>query len=77
VAIYRIAYEGWNQGAGDGRDDQRRLGFHPMWQNLRRYIDAAGRRRHQGAGGEAGTLAIVARPTPNVGGPRFPRTLLL
>jgi protein tyrosine/serine phosphatase len=38
VAIYRIAYEGWTKAQATDEMINGGFGFHPMWQNLRRYI---------------------------------------
>jgi protein tyrosine/serine phosphatase len=40
VAIYRIAYEGWTKAQATDEMVKGGFGFHPMWQNLIRYIDA-------------------------------------
>jgi hypothetical protein len=39
VAIYRIAYEGWTKAQATDEMINGGFGFHPMWQNLLRYID--------------------------------------
>ena len=39
VAIYRIAFEGWTKAQATDEMINGGFGFHPMWQNLRRYID--------------------------------------
>jgi hypothetical protein len=39
VAIYRIAYEGWSKTEATDEMINGGFGFHPMWQNLLRYID--------------------------------------
>jgi len=39
VAIYRIAYEGWTKAQATDEMINGGFGFHPMWQNLRRYIE--------------------------------------
>ena len=39
VAIYRIAYEGWTKKQATDEMIKGGFGFHPMWQNLLRYID--------------------------------------
>jgi protein tyrosine/serine phosphatase len=38
VAIYRIAYEGWTKTQATDEMINGGFGFHPMWQNLLRYI---------------------------------------
>jgi len=40
VAIYRIAYEGWTKAQALDEMVNGGFGFHPLWQNLRRYIEA-------------------------------------
>jgi len=40
VAIYRIAYEGWTKAQAIDEMINGGFGFHPMWQNLLRYIEA-------------------------------------
>jgi protein tyrosine/serine phosphatase len=40
VAIYRIAFEGWTKAQATDEMINGGFGFHPMWQNLRRYIEA-------------------------------------
>ena len=40
VAIYRIAYEGWTKAQATDEMINGGFGFHPMWQNLLRYIEA-------------------------------------
>jgi len=40
VAIYRIAYEGWTKARATDEMINGGFGFHPMWQNLLRYIEA-------------------------------------
>ncbi len=39
VAIYRIAYEGWTKAQAVDEMVNGGFGFHPMWQNLLRYIE--------------------------------------
>ena len=39
VAIYRIAYEGWSKTQAMDEMINGGFGFHPMWQNLLRYIE--------------------------------------
>lgn len=39
VAIYRMAYEGWTKAQATDEMIHGGFGFHPMWQNLLRYID--------------------------------------
>lgn len=39
VAIYRIAYQGWSKAQAKEEMVKGGFGFHPMWQNLLRYID--------------------------------------
>ncbi|MFH0780425.1 MAG: protein-tyrosine phosphatase family protein [Pseudomonadota bacterium] len=39
VAIYRIAYEGWTKAEATNEMVKGGFGFHPMWQNLLRYIE--------------------------------------
>lgn len=39
VAIYRVAYEGWSKAQAKEEMVKGGFGFHPMWQNLLRYID--------------------------------------
>jgi protein tyrosine/serine phosphatase len=39
VAIYRIAYQGWSKQQATDEMVNGGFGFHPMWQNLLRYID--------------------------------------
>ena len=39
VAIYRIAYEGWSKEEATNEMINGGYGFHPMWQNLLRYIE--------------------------------------
>lgn len=39
VAIYRIAYEGWTKAQATDEMINGGFGFHPMWQNLLRYIE--------------------------------------
>lgn len=39
VAIYRIAFEGWTKTQATDEMINGGFGFHPMWQNLIRYID--------------------------------------
>ena len=39
VAIYRIAYEGWTKTQATDEMINGGFGYHPMWQNLRRYIE--------------------------------------
>lgn len=39
VAIYRIAYEGWSKTQATDEMVNGGFGYHPMWQNLRRYIE--------------------------------------
>jgi len=40
VAIYRIAFEGWTKAQATDEMINGGFGFHPMWQNLLRYIEA-------------------------------------
>jgi protein tyrosine/serine phosphatase len=40
VAIYRIALEGWTKEQAVDEMINGGFGFHPLWQNLRRYIEA-------------------------------------
>lgn len=40
VAIYRIAYQGWSKQQAIDEMLHGGYGFHPMWQNLVRYINA-------------------------------------
>jgi hypothetical protein len=40
VAIYRIAVEGWTKAQATDEMIHGGFGFHPMWQNLVRYIEA-------------------------------------
>lgn len=40
VAIYRIAVEGWTKAQATDEMVNGGFGFHPMWQNLLRYIEA-------------------------------------
>jgi protein tyrosine/serine phosphatase len=40
VAIYRIAFEGWTKAQAVDEMVNGGFGFHPLWQNLRRYIEA-------------------------------------
>jgi hypothetical protein len=40
VAIYRIAVDGWTKAQATDEMINGGFGFHPMWQNLVRYIDA-------------------------------------
>ena len=40
VAIYRIAYEGWTKAQATDEMVNGGFGFHPLWQNLLRYIEA-------------------------------------
>ena len=39
VAIYRIAYEGWTKKQATDEMVNGCFGYHPIWQNLLRYID--------------------------------------
>jgi len=39
VAIYRIAYEGWSKAQATDEMVNGGFGFHPIWQNLLRYIN--------------------------------------
>ena len=39
VAIYRIAVEGWSKAEAIDEMVNGRFGFHPMWANLRVYIN--------------------------------------
>jgi hypothetical protein len=39
VAIYRIAFEGWTKTQATHEMINGGFGFHPMWQNLLRYIE--------------------------------------
>ena len=39
VAIYRIAFEGWTKTQATDEMIKGRFGYHPMWQNLLRYIE--------------------------------------
>ena len=39
VAIYRIAYQGWSKAQATDEMINGGYGFHPMWQNLLRYIE--------------------------------------
>ena len=39
VAIYRIAYEGWTKQQATDEMIKGGFGFHPMWQNLLRFIE--------------------------------------
>lgn len=39
VAIYRIAFEGWTKAQATEEMINGSFGFHPMWQNLLRYIE--------------------------------------
>jgi protein tyrosine/serine phosphatase len=39
VAIYRIAFEGWTKAQATDEMISGGFGFHPMWQNLLRYIE--------------------------------------
>lgn len=39
VAIYRIAFEGWTKAQATDEMTNGGFGFHPMWQNLIRYIE--------------------------------------
>lgn len=40
VAVYRIVVEGWTKAQATDEMVRGGFGFHPMWQNLLRYIDA-------------------------------------
>lgn len=40
IAIYRIAYQGWSKQQAIDEMIHGGYGFHPMWQNLIRYINA-------------------------------------
>jgi tyrosine-protein phosphatase SIW14 len=40
VAIYRIVVEGWSKAEAIGEMTNGGYGFHPLWQNLVRYIEA-------------------------------------
>ena len=40
VAIYRVAYQGWTKAQATDEMINGGYGFHPLWQNLRRYIEA-------------------------------------
>lgn len=40
VAVYRIVVEGWTKAQATDEMVNGGFGFHPMWQNLLRYIDA-------------------------------------
>ncbi len=40
IAIYRIAYQGWSKPQAIDEMIHGGYGFHPMWQNLIRYINA-------------------------------------
>jgi protein tyrosine/serine phosphatase len=39
VAIYRIAFDGWTKAQATTEMVNGGFGFHPLWQNLRRYIE--------------------------------------
>ena len=39
VAIYRIAFQGWTKAQATDEMINGGFGFHPMWQNLLRYIE--------------------------------------
>jgi hypothetical protein len=39
VAIYRVAYEGWTKAQATDEMINGGFGFHPLWQNLLRYIE--------------------------------------
>lgn len=39
VAIYRIAFEGWTKAQATDEMINGGFGFHPLWQNLIRYIE--------------------------------------
>jgi protein tyrosine/serine phosphatase len=39
VAIYRVAFEGWTKAQATDEMVDGGFGFHPMWQNLIRYIE--------------------------------------
>jgi protein tyrosine/serine phosphatase len=39
VAIYRIAFDGWTKAQATSEMINGGFGFHPMWQNLLRYIE--------------------------------------
>jgi len=39
VAIYRITQDGWTKAQAIDEMVNGGFGFHPMWQNLRRYIE--------------------------------------
>jgi hypothetical protein len=39
VAIYRIAFEGWTKAQATEKMTSGGFGFHPLWQNLIRYIE--------------------------------------
>lgn len=39
VAIYRVAFEGWTKAQATDEMISGGFGFHPLWQNLLRYID--------------------------------------
>lgn len=39
VAIYRVAYQGWSKARAVDEMISGGFGFHPLWQNLLRYID--------------------------------------
>ena len=39
VAIYRIVYQGWTKSQATDEMINGGFGFHPMWQNLLRYIE--------------------------------------
>ena len=40
VAVYRIVVEGWTKAQATDEMVNGGFGFHPMWQNLLRYIEA-------------------------------------
>lgn len=39
IAIYRVAYQGWTKAEAKDEMIGGGFGFHPLWQNLLRYID--------------------------------------
>jgi len=81
VAIYRIAVQGWTKAAAIDEMTRGGFGFHPIWQNLVRYIEdldvdairtqvVASRPTSETSGPGAGLPSSTAR-TPAASAPRW------
>lgn len=64
VAIYRIAYEGWSKAQATDEMVKGGFGYHPIWQNLLRYIDALDIDAIKAQVAQQGAWTVPPRGTP-------------